>query len=258
MGIFFEADASRLLYEVEGDPERFVTIRYGVPIVEIDEYLKATDRAVLRRKYGLPTNATIVLCMGTIEPRKSQAALATAFAELADRYPDAVLVLVGDRGDPYSDAVRTVIDRLDLGDRIRLVPIVEDTRPWYRMADVLVSASDLESMPRSILEAMAFGLPVVAARAFGVGEIIDDGVTGWLFDVRDSVALREALDRVLRLSPSERADVADAAALVVRDQHDSSGYGAAFERLIGGLAADPTARPRELLNDATTGQHFAD
>ena len=164
-------------------------------------------------------------------------------------FAPSVLVLVGDRDNPYSRALRTVVDRLELDDRIRLVPIVEDTRPWYRMADILVSASDLESMPRSIIEAMAFGLPVVAARAFGVAEIIEDGVTGWLFDVRDSAALRDGLDRVLRLSSRERDEIATAAAMVARDQHDSSGYGAAFERLLGGLAVHPTALPLDLLGD---------
>jgi hypothetical protein len=57
------------------------------------------------------------------------------------------------------------------------------------------------------------------------------------------------LDRVLGLSPRERREVADAAAMVVREEHDSSGYGAAFERLLGGLAVDPGALPGDLLGD---------
>lgn len=248
--VVFEADATRAMYEVEGDAPRFVTIRYGVPIDEIDEYVKATDRIQLRRQLGLRPDATVLLCMGTFEPRKSQAMLATAFAEISARHPDAVLVMVGERGDEYSRAVARVVDRLDTGDRIRLVPLAQDIRPWYRTADVLVSASDLESMPRSILEAMAYGLPVVAASAFGVSEVIEDDVTGWLFEPRDAGALGRAVDRVLGLPAHRRREVADEAARVVRETYDSSGYGAAYERLLTGIALDPTALPRELLAGA--------
>jgi glycosyltransferase involved in cell wall biosynthesis len=245
--VVFEADSTRMLYEVEGDPRRFVTVRYGVPVDEIEEYVKATDQSDLRRRHGLPEDATILLCMGTIEPRKAQAMLASSFADVATRHPEAMLVMVGDRDDIYCRALRTLIDTLGLADRVHLVPIVDDTRPWYRMADVLVSASDLESMPRSILEAMAYGLPVVAARAFGVAEIVEDEVTGWLFEPRDAAALGQALDRVLGLPAHVRREVAGAASELVRERHDSSGYGAAYERLLSGLAVDPGTPPADLL-----------
>jgi len=45
------------------------------------------------------------------------------------------------------------------------------------MADLLLCASDIESLPRSILEAMAFELPVVSTDAFGIADLIDDGRT---------------------------------------------------------------------------------
>ena len=68
-----------------------------------------------------------------------------------------------------------------LGPRLRLEPIAQDPYRWYHAADALMLASDIESMPRSLLEAMAFGLPVVAASAWGVPELVTDGVNGFLF-----------------------------------------------------------------------------
>ena len=143
--------------------------------------------------------------MGTYEPRKAQGALALAFAEVADDAPDTVFAFVGDTGGPYADAVHDVVDRLELGDRIRLVPVVSDIYVWYLMADALVSVSDVESLPRSVLEAMAFEVPVLAASVFGLPELIEDGVNGLLCAPCDIGALVGGLRRLLSLSPEERA-----------------------------------------------------
>ena len=48
------------------------------------------------------------------------------------------------------------------------------------MSDLLVCASDVESLPRTVLEAMAWELPVLATAVYGLPELIEDGETGWL------------------------------------------------------------------------------
>ena len=72
---------------------------------------------------------------------------------------------------------------------MRLIPITPDVDPWYGMADILVCASDIESLPRTVLEAMAWETPVLATSVFGLPELIDDGETGWLCEPRDMLAL---------------------------------------------------------------------
>ncbi len=72
-----------------------------------------------------------------------------------------------------------------------------DIHSWYALADLLVCASDIESLPRTVLEAMAFETPVLATEVFGIPELIEDGRTGWLCEPRDVNALAEALDRFL-------------------------------------------------------------
>ena len=70
-------------------------------------------------------------------------------------------------------------------------------------SDLLILTSTTEGLPRSILEAMATGLPVIATKVGGVPEIIRDGVDGILVDSGDSDAVAEALERLL--NPSVRS-----------------------------------------------------
>ena len=76
------------------------------------------------------------------------------------------------------------------------------------MSDLLVCASDVESLPRTVLEAMAWELPVLATAVYGLPELIDDGETGWLCAPRDVDALADGLRRALTTEPQQRQEVA--------------------------------------------------
>jgi glycosyltransferase involved in cell wall biosynthesis len=122
------------------------------------------------------------------------------------------------------------------------------------VADLLVCASDVESLPRAILEAMAFGTPVLSTRVYGVPELIDDGRTGYLCDMRDLGDLARGLDRVLSAPDEELRAVADAASAHVRARHDPVAYTRTMAALIEGLVANPRALPADVLERAPHGQ----
>ena len=93
-------------------------------------------------------------------------------------------------------------------------------------------ASDSESLPRVILEAMAFvDAAVVSTDAFGIPEVIEDGQTGYLCRPRDERALADALDHALSAGSERREKIVAAAAARVRERHDADDYAIAFERL---------------------------
>jgi glycosyltransferase involved in cell wall biosynthesis len=244
--VVFEADATRDLLVPYGDPRRFVTLRYGIDVERIDSF--ALSREEARRRLGLPPDAPVLLCLGTIEPRKGQVPLVQAFASVDA--PDALLVLVGARRDRYTDALQRYVRKAGLEGRVRLVDVTPEIELWYRAADALVIASDVESMPRTALEAMAFGLPVIATRVFGLPELIDDGVTGWLCEPHDVASLAGALRRFLQTPAGEREAVGAAAARLVRERHDSRGYAHAYGALLRSLVADPAALPGDVLGGA--------
>ena len=248
--LVFPADATRRLYEAAAAPGRTVVCAYGVDLAAIDAYCATTSKRDARRSTGLPDGARVLLVIGLTEPRKAQTLIAEAFSLVARDYPDALLVFVGATASPYAGALRRFLDDAGLAERSRVVPVVEDTHHWYRAADVLLSASDVESLPRSVLEAMCFGLPVAATEIFGLPEVLTDGETGYLFPPRDLAETVGALRRVLGATDAELAGIAAAAREVADDRCDSSGYAADVMVLLDGLRHDPAALPDELLRAA--------
>lgn len=238
--LVFEADATRELFESYAAADRLVTLPYGIGLPAIDEFRasrsgpgpRAGDRFVE------------LLVIGTFEPRKAHARLAIAFSRVADEFPESRLVMVGATGDPYTRVIRDVVRRLHLGDRIRIVPVTSDLYEWYERADALVSASDVESLPRSMLEAMAFDVPVVAAATYGLSEVITDGSDGILVEPRDLLALESGLRRFLALDPARRAEMGRRAGQAARSWFGSADYLDAWSALLRGLVDDPHALPR--------------
>ncbi|MDH5506008.1 MAG: glycosyltransferase family 4 protein [Anaerolineae bacterium] len=80
---------------------------------------------------------------------------------------------------------------------------------WYRQATVFVMPSYYDTFGISCLEAMAFGLPVVASRAGGLPEVVEDGVTGILVPPKDPNALGTAIDHLLQ-NPELRRKMGEA------------------------------------------------
>ncbi|MCB1906187.1 MAG: glycosyltransferase [Rhodocyclaceae bacterium] len=130
-------------------------------------------------------------------------------------------VIVGEQGSAY-DGIREQIERLDLGDCIRLRSAVtqDHLREIYRQARIfalpcqVMEDGDRDGIPNVLAEAMAMGLPVVSTPISGIPELIDDGEHGLLVPSRDPAALADALRRILtdsalhlRLSANGRARI---------------------------------------------------
>jgi glycosyltransferase involved in cell wall biosynthesis len=89
--------------------------------------------------------------------------------------------------------VRARAAALDLSTRVDFTGFVRDVPSLMRTLDIAVSASHEEPFGRSVLEAMACQVPVVATRVGGVPEVVEDGVTGTLVPPRDPQALADAV-----------------------------------------------------------------
>ncbi|MEV6640905.1 glycosyltransferase family 4 protein [Amycolatopsis sp. NPDC051371] len=242
--LLFVADATREMFLPRSRPRRCVTVRYGIDLVPVQQAQYATKEEA-RRELGLPETATVLLNIGVSEPRKGQAPLLLAFEQVRVTHPDAHLVIVGTHESPYCDALQDYVEAAGLSGSVSLVPICRDPRQWLRAADLFVNSSDIESLPRSILEAMAFGLPVVAADVFGTREIVSDGESGWLFLPNDLNALTVGLLRALDTPPEARERIAERARAGVGAFLDSAHYGQEFSTILKSLARGTGTEERD-------------
>jgi glycosyltransferase involved in cell wall biosynthesis len=151
--------------------------------------------AELRRQFGIPADAPVALFVGRLTCDKGIAELVEAFLQLENRIPNLRLLLVGsfEDGDPLPEDIRK---RLETHDRVILAGPVNDTAPYYAMADVLVLPSHREGLPTVVLEAHAAGKPVIGAAATGIVDLLVDGETGLLFPVGDVSSLADAIARL--------------------------------------------------------------
>jgi glycosyltransferase involved in cell wall biosynthesis len=229
----FEADATQRIYEPLLDGGRGRTIPYGLDLSPIAAKRESFDGAAARREAGIPADAELLVCIGTVEPRKAQIPLAQAFETIAERHPRAHLAFVGGKStDPHSVALEKCIANSPHAAQMRLIPITPDVDPWYGMADVLVCASDIESLPRTVLEAMAWETPVLATSVFGLPELIEDGETGWLCEPRDLERLAAGIDRALSTSAEERRRIGRASRELVESRHALDTYAERIAELL--------------------------
>lgn len=230
--LIFEADATRRLFEADAGKARCLTLPYGLDLGPLDADRASFDGGREREAAGIPIDAELIVCIGTIEPRKAQNTLAQAFNLIAADHPRAHLAFVGGREDPDCEALEELIARAEHGDRMHLIPITPDVHAWYGMADMLVCASDVESLPRTVLEAMAWETPVLATNVFGLPELITDGETGWLCEPNDLQALADGLERALNSSPKERRRIGRQSRALVEKRHSLSSYGQEISTLL--------------------------
>ncbi len=138
------------------------------------------------------------LAVGTVCERKGQHTLIEAAARLARERSDFACDLVGMRGGiPYADYARELVRRRGLEWVVNLVPETDAVKDYYRAADVFVCTSHLETFSRAVLEAEAFGLPVLSTPVHGVPEQVFWGGNALRFDFGDAAGLAERMRDLL-------------------------------------------------------------
>ncbi len=219
----FAAEATRALYR-RAVAERSASIPYGLDLKPVEAVRQGFDRSETRRRAAVPADAELVVCVGTVEPRKGQVPLVQAFDLLAAKHPKAELAFVGAVEGADRDALAARIAASPFRQRMRIVDRTREVQAWYGMADLLVCASDIESLPKTMLEAMAWELPVLATSVFGIPEAIEHGVNGWLCEPGDVTALAAGLDAALKADAATRRRIGAAARETVLQRHDLGAY----------------------------------
>jgi teichuronic acid biosynthesis glycosyltransferase TuaC len=160
-----------------------------------------SDRAEARRLCGLPESGPILVTVAGIYEGKGQLDVVDALQDLLRSYPACLYVVVGSPrpGESYLRRLKQRGRELGLEGHLRFPGARphEELPRWFNAADVSVLATRSEGWPNVLLESLACGTPVVAARVGGVPEIVRDGQDGILYPSGDRTALASGLRRSL-------------------------------------------------------------
>src|SRR6185295_15663089 len=159
---------------------------------------------------------------GFLRESKGVLDLVEACGQLKRRGVPFQLTVMGQFQSPEFETLLTArIQQLQLGSQIEFLGLLTGDAKWqaYAQADVLCFPTfyEAETFPTVLLEAMSFGLPTVATRWRGIPEIIDDGITGYLVEPRDCLAVADRLAQ-LQQSPELRSKLSAAARQKFLDQ----------------------------------------
>jgi glycosyltransferase involved in cell wall biosynthesis len=172
-----------------------VLTRYEIPACRVYVARPGVDRVAAAAR---PVRGHLI-CVGTLGRHKGQDLLVEALAELGDLDWHCVLVGSLDRDPDFVDHVQTRIARLGYGDRVRLTGVLTAAAlsHAYATADLLVAPSRSETYGMAVTEALAHGLPVIAAAVGGLPEALgssaDGMVPGQLIPSGDPAALAAAI-----------------------------------------------------------------
>ncbi len=181
--------------------------------VDTDAYAPPSDRASAFAESGLPGRYAIG-CFGRIRAQKGSDVFVEAMCQLLPRYPDFTAVMVGAIVPEQAGFANELKQRIEAAGLVSRIVItgeleIEQVQRWYQRLTIYAFTSRNEGFGLTLIEAMAAGAALVAARAGAAELVVEDGVTGVLVPTGDADALAAALEPLMR-------DVASAEAMGAR------------------------------------------
>jgi glycosyltransferase involved in cell wall biosynthesis len=193
-GIVVNCDyLKRHLTEDEGVRESLVHVcRNGIDLEQFHP-------APAVRPASLPAGAFVIGVVSMLRPEKDLSTLIQAFALVRGQALSMKLVIVGSGSE--LDRLQKCASEAGVAQDCVWQSAIPDVAPWIRNFDVFVLPSLNEAFPNAVMEAMACQCAVIASNVGGIPELIQDGVTGLLFEPGQPAALAAALVRLIEDSP---------------------------------------------------------
>jgi len=216
--------------------------------VDLRRFSPGPRDAGLRSRHALPPGRPMVLSVGRLSEEKRADVLIAAMARLDGAGDDGPLLVLAGAG-PEGDRLRSLARHYGVADRVRFLGFVPDgdLPGLYRLADVFAIASQAELQSLATMAAMASGLPVVAADAGALGELVHPGENGFLIRPGNPVEMAARLGQLCR-DPGLRARMAQASSRII-GEHDQNRVLVRWESIYRALARPgagdtPAARAR--------------
>jgi len=152
----------------------------------------------LRRDFGIPEGAPLIVYPAVFEPRKGHDFLIEAMETVSASRSDAFLLIIGDGSPAERSLIKEKCRSSLCSDKIVIGQHRSDLISLLGQADLVVMASqDFESFGYAAAEASLAGVPVVATDVGGLSEVVEDGITGFIVSKTDVSAFANAILNVL-------------------------------------------------------------
>ncbi|HDR9355754.1 TPA: glycosyltransferase [Burkholderia vietnamiensis] len=242
--VIANSDASAQAFRaLTGFTPQHVDVVFNGISAEPFDALENVSQAALRARFGLPEHAWLVGSFSRLAHWKGQHLL----LEAATRHPDMHVVLVGAPlfgEDEYAAQLHETVARHRMGDRVHFLGFQRDVAACMKAVDMVAHTSITpEPFGRVIVEGMLARRPVVAARAGGVVEIIEDGENGLLCEPGNAAALADALGRLKHDGALRERLVASGRATAVR-RFGTETYVERVEKILADTAKAAKAKKR--------------
>ena len=212
--------ADRILYQCETAKNRYYpewNKKYARKIellkngIDLEEIELSASRARAEPPAGIELDKTKlnIVFIGSLNYEKGLDYLVEAFGILRKERPESVLYMIGDstlaaHGD-YGERLAKDIERRGLKDSIVFTGWRADAQAILALMDIFVLPSLGEGVPKSVMEAMALGKPVVATTVGGIPELVRPGETGFLVEPHDARGIARALIELAKDEEKRRA-----------------------------------------------------
>jgi len=183
-------------------------VHSGVDTSAYSPQLAEQHRAPVRRQWGIPEDAPLLLFVGSGFERKGLPAALAALRHLAG---DTHLLVVGK--DKKLAAFQRGVRQQGLEARVHFAGAQRDVKPFYGAADAFVLPTLYDPFPNAVLEAMASGLPALISNKCGAVDIVKHETNGWICDALDIGSIARGLE--LLCSPGQRSAMGEAARTTV-------------------------------------------
>ena len=210
-------------YYADDDRGNFRIVPSWIGISEIEAFRSEHTRAAMRIKHGLVQDEVVIANIGTVCERKGLHIYIRAIQQFNRRYrgeKPVRFLMVGAREGIYLDLLKRDIKRLGL-ENVTLVPETREVFDFFVASDMFVCTSYEESFPRVVMEAMAFGTPIVSTDVHGIPELIGQRQDGYLVKPGDVEGLATMMLTCLAKERSGKS-LAPTANSKVRRYHDAA------------------------------------
>ena len=177
-----ESDFNIGINEGIGRKSQYRLIRSAIPRIKFNHIEKENN--TIRKKLQIPDHVVVIGNVGRLSDQKNPLEWIHIAHRLSKEMENVIFLLVGD--GPLRLDIEEEIKKLKLSEKVILTGLTRDVQSYLSIMDVFLITSLWEGLPRTVLQAMAMGIPVVAYKSGGIPEVVNDGISGYLCNPGDT------------------------------------------------------------------------